>query len=70
MLEAENTEEEYKMFVLNNTRTEATKTNFMDDTTIISSTTRQEYIDNLTGTQNAMDSEDRTRTYSGRRSRF
>lgn len=69
VLEAENTEEEYKMFILNNARMEATSTNFMSDSTIIDSETRQEYIDNMNGTQNAMDY-DSKRTYTGRRARY
>jgi len=57
VLEAENTESEYKAFLDRNTRREATKTNFMDDTTQVTSLTRQDFIDWMNGTSNAIESE-------------
>ena len=69
VLEAENTEEEYKSFLINNGRTEVSKTDFFDDTTVIDNDTRQETIDLMTGTQNIMDHDASKRTF-GRRKRY
>jgi len=54
VLEAENTFKEYQLFVRNLTRSEVGKTNFMDDTTLVDPEIRAAYIDNWTGTTNAM----------------
>ena len=55
VLEGENTYQEYKEFIKSNLMDEVTSTNFMSDTTIISDVVRQQFIDIMTGTQNAMD---------------
>jgi 2-oxoglutarate dehydrogenase E1 component len=62
-------EEEYKNFLINNARKEVSKTNYLTDTTIISSLNRQEIIDLLTGTQNVMDYDSYKRSV-GRRRRY
>ena len=53
VLDAENSYQEYKEFLLNVARQEAMSTNFMDDTNNISSLTRQQIIDIMNGTTNA-----------------
>jgi len=55
VLEAENTFKEYEKFVRDNTRSEVGSTNFMDDTSVVDPETRKAYIDNWTGTQDAID---------------
>ena len=71
VLEAENTTQEYNKFILNNgNRTEVTKTDFLDDTTAISSTTRREVLDLWQGTQNIIDLESYARTTYGRKRRL
>ena len=55
VLEAENTIQEYKEFILKVGRREATSTNYMNDTTVIDSWTRQEIIDLMNGTNDALD---------------
>ena len=67
VLEAENAMKEYQNFIRKTFTDEVGSTNFMSDTTLIDSATRQEYIDNWTGTQNAMDME--STKYYGRTSR-
>jgi hypothetical protein len=70
VLEAENTMSEYKEFVRSILTSEVASTNFMDNTTIVGSLTRQRYIDILTGTQNAIDSEFSRRFYGSSRSGY
>jgi len=60
VLEAENTLQEYKEFIMNTTRREATSTQFLDDTSVIDSWTRQDIINILNGVS---DGEDFQRTY-------
>lgn len=55
VLEAENTMNEYKQFINDNLRLEVTKTNFMNDTTIIDADVRQNFLDILDGVSNAED---------------
>lgn len=69
VLEAENTLEEYKKFLTSNLRSEVTSTKFMADTTIITSDTRQSYIDNMNGTQDAMNFESGYKYSYGRKMR-
>jgi len=70
VLEAENTFQEYKIFIINNgNRNEVTKTDFMDDTSIIDGDTRRQIIDILTGTQNILDYDSAYRTLYGRKRR-
>jgi len=70
ILEAENTYQEYQTFVLNNgNRSEVTKTNFLDDTTVIDGTTRKQILDLWQGTQNIMDLDSAARTLYGRKRR-
>ena len=57
VLEGENTLEEYKKFLTSNLRLEVGKTNFMLNSSIITPETRQNYIDVMTGTQDAMNYE-------------
>ncbi len=67
VLDAENVEKEYEIFIRNNTRTETSKTNFMDDTTIVSPETRRNFIRTLAGTSNAQN--DTRANYWNRRTR-
>ena len=60
VLEAENTLQEYKEFIMNTTRREATSTQFLDDTSVIDSWTRQDIINIMNGVS---DGEDFQRTY-------
>lgn len=55
VLDAENTYQEYFQFINAVGRREAIKTNFMDDTAIVSSSTRTLIQDIMRGTQNAVD---------------
>jgi len=55
VLDAENSYQEYKEFLLSVGRQEAMSTNFMDDTSIVSSWTRNDIIAVMNGTSNALD---------------
>lgn len=55
VLEAENTFNEYKDFINDNLRSEVTKTNFLNDTSIIDSDVRQNFLDIMDGVSNAED---------------
>jgi len=68
VLESENVNNEYMVFINSNLTQEVTKTNFLLDTSLISSVTRQQVLDLQQGTQNVADI-DNTR-YTGRRIRY
>lgn len=69
VLEAENTFQEYKTFIVNNNRSEVTSTNFMSNSTIVSPSTRRAFVDNWTGTQNALDYDGSSKIIYARRNR-
>jgi len=54
VLDAENTEKEYTDFLNANTRSEVVRTNFLQNTENVSAETREEIINIMTGTQNAI----------------
>jgi len=58
ILDAENTLQEYKEFILRNGRREATSTNFMDDSTVVDTWTRSDIINIMNGTTDAQDFQD------------
>lgn len=68
VLEAENTQQEYLSFINSNTRREVSATNYME-TADIDEATRQQFIDIMNGTQNALDYEADTKFSYGRRQR-
>jgi len=70
VLESENVYQEYKEFILSTGRQEVTKTNFMDDTTMIDSWTRADIIGLMNGQTDAVDfQQDYRFSYFGRNRR-
>lgn len=69
VLEAENTYEEYQTFIRRNLTSEVSKTDFMTDSDYVAPEVRQEMLDTMQGTSNAMYLSSYSRIFYGRRRR-